>query len=261
MSAGTKKYTDTEIMFGALDRIVREEMKKRPAKRDEALIDECIAEMAKLKGVRAGYTEEEIAVIVAKLEARASASKKMPERPRSVRRVTAAVCAACLIMAGGIACVAWNPFCVVKDWIVSITNAPSGTVEKNNEITYANYGEYTKYCNIQKLLENEQLKIYYPSVLPMKVFITRVQVLRIDGEEFISFSFTDPGLKFTVQKNKSFNLLSPEYETVKTNDTTFYLSYQNDKYVAQGSIGTDIYLVECSEYQDIILMINNFKKG
>lgn len=261
MSAGNKKYTDTEIMFGALDRIVREEMKKRPSKRDEALIDECIAEMAKLKGVRAGYTEEEIGAIVEKLEARAATSKKKPERPGSVRRVTAAVCAACLIMVGSITCVAWNPFCVVKDWIVNIIDTSSGTVEDVGDITYSNYGEVVKYDCIQDLLKKEQLKIYYPAVLPEEVFITTIETLNLEDNEYVRIRFNNSDYQFIIQFNTSLYMNTPEYETIKTNDVSFYVSHQNDRYVAQCNIDTDVYLIECSDYQDILLIINNFKKG
>lgn len=261
MSAGNKKYTDTEIMFGALDRIVREEMKKRSSKRDEALIDECIAEMAKLKGVRAGYTEEEIGAIVEKLEARAAASKKMPERPKSVRRVTAAVCAACLIMAGSIACVAWNPFECVKDWIYSITDTPSGTEAMIDDITFTNHGKHTKYDNIHGLLSNEKLEIYYPSVLPENVYITRVEVLVIDDKEYMNFYFNDSNFFVTIQPNTPLYLNTAEYETIKTNIATFYLSYQSNKYIARCSIDSCLYLIECSDYENILLMINNFAKG
>ena len=81
MIADNKTISDTEVMLGELDRIVSEEMKKKPSKRDDALIDECIAEMAKLKNVRAGYTDEEIGAIMEKIQAKASGtSDKTPVR-------------------------------------------------------------------------------------------------------------------------------------------------------------------------------------
>ncbi|MBQ7932984.1 MAG: hypothetical protein IJ334_18500, partial [Clostridia bacterium] len=99
MTEGNKNYTETEIMLGALDRVIREEMKKRPSKRDNKLIDECIVEMAKLKNVRTGYTEEEIDAIVEQIEAKAAKkTERVPVRRKSVRRMAAVVCAACLIM-------------------------------------------------------------------------------------------------------------------------------------------------------------------
>ena len=78
MSEGNKNYTETEIMLGALDQVIREEMKKRPSKRDNKLIDECIVEMAKLKNVRTGYTEEEIDAIVKQIEAKAAKKTRLP---------------------------------------------------------------------------------------------------------------------------------------------------------------------------------------
>ena len=139
MTEGNKNYTETEIMLGALDQVIREEMKKRPSKRDNKLIDECIVEMAKLKNVRTGYTEEEIDAIVKQIEAKAAKkTERVPVRRKSVRRMAAVVCAACLIMGCGVAAVAWNPFHVMRDWIADITDTSSGTVEENENITNAN---------------------------------------------------------------------------------------------------------------------------
>ena len=173
MTEGNKNHTETEIMLGALDRVIREEMKKRPSKRDNKLIDECIVEMAKLKNVRTGYTEEEIDAIVEQIEAKAAKkTERVPVRRKSVRRMAAVVCAACLIMGCGVATVAWNPFECVKDWVCNITNIPSGAVEENENITYIHYGKLTNYCNIDDLMKNEHLDIYYPGVLPNNICVS-----------------------------------------------------------------------------------------
>lgn len=262
MAEESKQYTETEIMFGALDRIVREEMKKRPSKRDNKLIDECIAEMAKLKNVRAGYTEEEIGAIVEQLQERAAENApKTPRRPIRVRRMVAVVCAACLIVGCGVATVAWNPLSAVKEWIIDITNTSSGTMEAVDNIAYTKYDEVVKYNNIYDLIKTEKLDVYYPAVLPETLSITRVEVMVIDNREYINFHFNDSDYVFTIQPNTSLYLNIPEYETVKTNIATFYLSHQNDKYIARCNIDSDLYLIECSDYEDIKLMINNITKG
>ena len=262
MTEGNKNYTETEIMLGALDRVIREEMKKRPSKRDNKLIDECIVEMAKLKNVRTGYTEEEIGAIVEQIEAKAAKkTERVPVRRKSVRRMAAVVCAACLIMAGSVAAVAWNPFEVMIEWIYNITNTPSGTVEKENGVTYTNHGNHIKYNNIQDLLENEKLKIYYPSVLPETIVITRVERLVIDKKDYVIIHFNDPDISFTIQFNESLNLYMQDYEVIKTNETTFYLSKQDNKHIARCSIDSTTYYLESYSYQDVLLMINNFIKG
>ncbi len=258
MTEENKNYTETEIMLGALDRVVREEMKKKPSKRDNKLIDECIAEMAKLKNVRAGYTEEEIGAIVEKLEARASGtSQGTPVRRKKVRRMAAMVCAICLIMGGSIAAVAWNPFEVVKDWILEIT---LGTIEESSEITYTNHNDSRRYNNIHNLLKNENLDVYYPSVLPESVSITKVELLVIDNKEYIKYYFNNADFEFIIQLDAALYLNTPGYETIKTNDVIFYLSRQNDKYIARCNINSNLYLIECSDYEDILTIINSFTK-
>lgn len=262
MTEGNKNHTETEIMLGALDQVIREEMKKRPSKRDNKLIDECIVEMAKLKNVRTGYTEEEIDAIVKQIEAKAAKkTERVPVRRKSVRRMAAVVCAACLIMAGSVAAVAWNPFHIMCDWIDEITNTISGTDIQIENITYSNHGKQEKYNDIYELVKNENLRIYYPVVLPENVCITRVELLEIDNKECINFCFNDPDFLITIQLNTSLYLNTPEYETIKINDITFYLAYQNDKYVVQSNIGADLYIIEGSDYEDILLIINNLTKG
>ena len=262
MTEGNKNHTETEIMLGALDQVIREEMKKRPSKRDNKLIDECIVEMAKLKNVRTGYTEEEIDAIVKQIEAKAAKkTERVPVRRKSIRRIAAVVCAACLIMVGSVAAVAWNPFDCVKDWIYCIINTPSGTIAEIDGIMYTKYDKTIKYTNINELLKKEKIDIYYPSVLPENVSITRVDALIIDDKEYIYFNFNYSNVNFTVQLNTSLYLNAPGYETIITNNATFYLIYQNNKYIAQSYIDSNLYIIECSDYQDILVMINNFVKG
>ncbi len=261
MTEENKNYTETEIMLGALDRVIREEMKKRPSKRDNQLIDECIAEMAKLKNVRAGYTEEEIGAIVERLQEKAATSKKTPVRRKSVRRMAAVVCAIGLIMVGSIATVAWNPLEVIGDWVTDITYTPFGTDTKIGNITYTNHGKHEKYNDICELIEDQELNVYYPAVLPENVSITKVELLVIDNKEYIKFHFNDSEFHFTVQHDGTLYLNSAEYETIKTNIATFYIAYQNGVYIAQGNIESNLYIVECSDYEYILLMLNNFIKG
>ncbi len=259
MTEGNRSYTETEIMLGALDRVIREEMKKRPSKRDNKLIDECIAEMAKLKNVRAGYTEEEIGAIVELLQEKAANKPKQePVRQKSLRRMAAGVCAAGLIVGCGVATVAWNPFHIMWDWIIE---ASTETVETGVGVTYTNYGEVKKYNNIQELLVNEKITIYYPTSLPENICITRVELLAIDDVELVKFHFNNSDIDFTIQRRTSLYLNNSEYETIKTDYTTFYLSNQNDKYIARCNIDSDLYLLECVNYEDIMLLIDNLTKG
>jgi len=260
MTEGNKNYTETEIMLGALDRVIREEMKKRPSKRDNKLIDECIVEMAKLKNVRTGYTEEEIDAIVEQIEAKAAKkTERVPVRRKSVRRMAAVVCAACLIMGCGVAAVAWNPFDCVKDWISEIMDKPSGTVREQEGVTYINHADSTYYESIETLLEQEGINICYPTVLPNQVRITELEQMVVQGQELISIYFNDSTLDYTVQFNTPLYLNNTDYEIVEKNGVVFYISYLNNRYTARWYIDSNLYLIECADYQNILLIINNLE--
>lgn len=256
-----KSMTDTEVMIGELNRVIAEELAKDAPERDDRLIDECIKEIAELKGVRAEYSKEEIGAMFEQLEAKASAEKKSPARSRRLRRPIAAACAVALFLVCGVATVAWNPNSVVRSWINEIIQLPVGTSHQLEDITYSHQDNIEIYSNIEKLTKKENLNIYYPSKLPDDVYITRIDSVIHNNTEHIIFKFTNPNLQFNIQLNSSLYFNNTEYETLKIGDLTFYLSSQNNYYVARTIIDSNLYLIESSNYDDIIIIINNFSKG
>ena len=71
-----------ELMIRKLQLLIQIEEKKPENERDNALIDECIEEIAKLKGVRSSYSKEEVDAIVAELKHKGAKNSKS----RSYRR-------------------------------------------------------------------------------------------------------------------------------------------------------------------------------
>ena len=55
--------SEERIMIAELERIIQAEEAKPEAERDQNLIDDCVKEIAEIKGVKAEFSEEEVAQI------------------------------------------------------------------------------------------------------------------------------------------------------------------------------------------------------
>lgn len=81
----TDRMTEEEIMIAELERIIRTEEAKPESERDVQLIDDCIKEMAEIKGIKAEFTQEEISEITANLIRDAEKKTKFAKRKKHVR--------------------------------------------------------------------------------------------------------------------------------------------------------------------------------
>ena len=76
---------DDESMIRNLQLLIQIEEKKPENERDNALIDECIEEIAKLKGVRSSYSKEEVDAIVVELKHKEAKNLKTKSPRRYVK--------------------------------------------------------------------------------------------------------------------------------------------------------------------------------
>ena len=165
--------TDSEdrIMIAELERIIRAEEAKPEAERDLALIDDCIKEIAEIKGVKAEFSEEEVAEITDKLIQTAEKTKK---RKRFVRLV-AGIAAMFVIVTGVTACTV-NPALI--NWFKMIVRMPFGAIIEQNTLTYINQGLSKQYNNIHDLIISERLppfdllfsRVILPVIFPPLLF-------------------------------------------------------------------------------------------
>ena len=247
------RMTEDEIMIAELERIIRAEEAKPDGERDAQLIDDCIKEMAEIKGVRAEYSQEEVAEITEKLIR--DTEKEKAKRKKLVRRV-AGIAAAVVLSIGTISC-AVKP--LIVNWIASIVRMPLNTHIIENEKTITNRNFATKYMNIEDLLRNENIEVYYPTVLPDDVFITSIRILEEDNE--IWFFFNDSDMEYMIQPLNSLNSIEYPYnEIISVNGIDFYIYYSNEVYIAKGYDKTRLYIIKTSSYLDLTTIIENVKK-
>ena len=248
--------TDSEdrVMIAELERIIRAEEAKPEAERDHALIDDCIKEIADIKGVKAEFSEKEVAEITDKLIQTAEKTKK---RKRFVRLV-AGIAAMFVIVTGVTACTV-NPALI--NWFKMIVRMPFGASVEQEKVTYIHQGISEEFRNIEELLTFNNLDVYYPSVLPDNTKLKYVEILDENGLQILSFVFTNTKFRYTVQLNSpDFSWKQSAVSEIETNDLHFEVYPEEGYYEAFSKIEGNSYIIQSSNIRDFVLVVGGLRK-
>lgn len=249
--------TDSEdrVMIAELERIIRAEEAKPEAERDLALIDDCIKEIAEIKGIKAEFSEEEVAEITDKLIQTAEKTKK---RKRFVRLV-AGIAAMFVIVTGVTAC-AVNPALI--NWFKMIVRMPFGALVEQDTITYIHQGISEEFISLEELLTMNDLDIYYPAVLPETVKLKHIEVFDENGIQIISFKFTSDYFHYTVQVNNQqiYGEQEVVYE-IETDEFHFDVYSDQECYLAYSEVDGNTYIIQSKNIEQLILVAGGLRKA
>ena len=248
--------TDSEdkSMIAELERIIRAEEAKPESERDEDLIDDCIREIADLKGVNADFSDEEVAEITDKLIKRTDLEK----RKKRLVRIAAGI-AAVFVLVGGVTACTINP--AVINWFARIVRMPFGSSLVNNKITYYYQGLSKEYDSIEELLQSNSIEIYYPTILPTNTDIKYVEVFENEDCPIVYFNFTTDDLQFTVQLHFHEPCWKEEIvSTLEANGHQFNVYTKNNHYVSHAKIDDNVYIIQAKTIDDIILIVSGLRK-
>ena len=248
--------TDSEdrVMIAELERIIRAEEAKPEAERDHALIDDCINEIAEIKGVKAEFSEEEVAQITDKLIQTAEKTKK---RKRFVRLV-AGIAAMFVIVTGVTAC-AVNPALI--NWFKMIVRMPFGASVEQNTITYIYQGSTENYNSINDLLISNNYNIYYPTVFPQQVQLKDIEVFTENNTKILSFKFTSSDFHYTIQfSNYDYDWKDETNIIIESNNMNFRIFSESDHFIAHSIIEDNTYIIQAQTIDDLILVIGSLRK-
>jgi len=249
--------TDSEdrVMIAELERIIQAEEAKPEAERDHTLIDDCIKEIAEIKGVKAEFSEEEVAEITDKLIQTAEKTKK---RKRFVRLV-AGIAAMFVIVTGVTAC-AVNPALI--NWFKMIVRMPFGASVDQDKITYFLQGIPEEYQSLEDFINAKGLNIYYPSILPEGIVLKSVEYFDEEGLQILSFVFSRNDFHFTIQMNSpDFDWNQEAISEIETEIHHFDIYFMNGYYVANSAISGNNYLIQSLDIDELILVIGGLRKG
>ena len=247
--------TDSEdrSMIAELEQIIQAEEAKPEAERDVDLIDDCIREIAELKGVKAEYTDEEINRITDNL---VKAMEREKKRKRFIR-LAAGIAAAFVIVTGVTAC-AVNPALI--NWIVKIVRMPFGSDIDHSDLTYTVQGTTTRYYNIEDLLQQNNLKVYYPTILPEGIRIIDVEIVENNSSKIIVFTFSDPNYQYTIQLDRHDFMKQEIIAHIEANSLIFNVYQKGGYLLSVCEIEGNLYTIQSKEMKDAILVVGGIKK-
>ena len=248
--------TDSEdgSMIAELEQIIQNEEAKPEAERDTDLIDDCIREIAELKGVKADYSDEEIDRITDNL---VKATEREKKRKRFIR-LAAGIAAAFVIVIGVTAC-AINPALI--NWLAKVVRMPFGETIELSEITYTNQGRTTKYKDISALIKSEKLDFLYPTLLPQNVHLVSIKHFVNNSHEYYTFIYSIPSLSFTVEMVYSERVFLGELVTeIESNNLHFDVYKENEIYFAICESEKERYILQSENIYDIILIVGGLRK-
>lgn len=247
--------SDLQAMLSELDNIVANELRKNESEQDEQLISDAITEMAELKNVKSSFSKEEIGEIFEQLQSQLS--EKRSKKRLNIKRSLIAVCAACLVLVVSACAIP-----TVRNWILEVAQMPINSSIEVDGITYTNHDVTVKYSNVEELVKTENLDIYYPTVLPDGVYITELMKLPSEDNDCIEVYFNNVQFHISIYLSYSDNMINIDSdEIVVISDLTWVLFKHNDKYMAQAINESFLYIIECPDYESLLIILNNYIKG
>jgi hypothetical protein len=245
-------------MITELEQIIQTEEAKPEAERDVDLIDDCIREIAKLKGVRAEYSDEEIDRITDNL---VKATEREKKQKRFIR-LAAGVAAAFVIISGVTAC-AINPALI--NWFAKEVRMPFGDTISSDTITYTNQGITQEYNNIKAFLESEELDVYYPSILPDNTHLISIDHVQNKSQDYYLFFYSTPRLYYTIEAKTAEREFCEELVAeIDQNNLHFDIYkdiYENAEiYFGICEIDELRYVIQCDNMHDLIILVGGLKK-
>ena len=249
-----------EAAIHKLQRILAEEQAKPETQKDYYLIDDCIKNIAELKGVRYSHTPEELEQksddILKRFAANTGNAK--PKHLKSKFRFIA-ILAAALLLTIGISAYAFNQD--FRQWLLTIVTMPVGSDIEVDSSDYENFGQAVEYSSISEFLAHEPYQILYPGVLPDGVSIDCVIVLHGNPMKIL-VTLSDPAYSYNISLNCEeidFDLKS--YKACDYDGITFYIKTDgvSNRCDAIFQHKEHYYSVAAPDYDSLILILDNLQ--
>ena len=213
---------DTESTIRELRLLIRMEEEKPEAERDEALINECIREIANLKGVRSSHSQEEVDAVIADLK---NKDKVKRAAPRRIVRWLIPI-AAVLALATTAAAVSTNSLRVsdITKWFLSTLHPKTSYSEENVDLILTD--DIKEYTTLEELAEAVEIPLLLP--FEMEEDMQNIVIRLSDYGEFqvvmITFAYQSSSCWFTIHYKidlNAYNDLYNCYVCLKQRDCLF----------------------------------------
>ncbi len=273
-----RREQDEEI--ARLYQIIENELQKPEDEMDSSLIAECsefIEELRQEQGEKQSIDSDKTPESVyAKIEGgdkdRIRKSVQHTQKPRLPRQKRvlirfAAAMVAVLILVMSITVVAVrNGYCSAWEYIAEnikeIVNMSDGEISESGNITLIKNDNTTKYSSIEELIEQEQLDIIFPSVLPDNVQFQKVTQHDIDEDKKKwDFQTNNEYLDIVVYNyyRNQYEELN-DYNEYQMGDLKFIiLELDENIYQAMSQFNGSEYVIRYNNYDELLKILTGMK--
>ena len=251
-------------LFGIID----QEKDKPWDQIDFEKIEECSRHIGKLmESELPELTNERIEDIRKKNDERFKAAHHPAPKKRMLakRMIGIAAAVAVLLCAATITVSAYSEGMSIGEYIVYVAkNLFPGESVEHNGITFI-HEEMITYDDIESLIENQKLGIYYPTELPDGVYIEKIvltgDITQAEEECTLIFVFNDSSISFSVQNYYSVNSIESTLSPYDTPVGTFFISERNNKYQAVCQIGINEYILSTTNVSTMEIILKGLNKS
>ena len=253
--------------------IINCELEKPQEIRDEELIQECSDFDALLFEAEDNLSDAEIEMRISKIKEKAlvipsSEQTSVQNRIKRKRplKIISVIAAAFLIATITITTIAalngMSAVEFIRANIDKFRNMERGDVIEGEGILLIKGGRIVEYKTIEEALIEGNINIMYPSVLPEGVEITQINQSFRDSDDYYTISFiTDTDtIKISARNHMLTNPSGFEQRTkYEFGNIIYYIFEGENLYIASCQYEGFEYYVECNNYNDLQLIINNLK--
>lgn len=265
-------YEDVQE-FLSIHRTLEEEMRKPDEEMDIDLVEECLAYIELVMGEDTKFDEK---TLDAKYkETLAKTSPKQDARPvkitrskkRSVRKfffvlaATITVLFTTLTIAAKI-CGYKNAWEFIRQKALEMKNFNTGEIVEESGFTLIGNNREEEFKSFEDFLTTENLNILYPQPLPQELHVETIYKYTLgDGKNSYAIMFNKTDVSLIISNYSSVDIDSFAFvETFLTAGGTFYIiQNENNTYQAICQTNNMEYIVNTSDYDTLMLLLQNTK--
>ena len=248
------KQLEDEIVNESLE-IIENEINKKDDEIDFTMIDECVENIIEIDKVER-LSDEEI-----KNRVNSIINKQSSKHKYSYKWLRVVVCAVILLLSFQLTAMAFGTNPIVEMYNFFISNTGITTVTKDG-ITFTYLDNIKTYNSIEKLIEQENLDIIYPSKLPQKIKLEDIIKYDIDGYTKYYLTFNENNLIWQINEkhNTSIDKLD-SYKKVIINNLEYYILNENTTCEIIFYHNNYEYQIIYTNYDKLLDILENLKIG
>ena len=181
------------------------------------------------------------------------------------RIIGIAAAVAVLLCAATITVSAYSEGMSIGEYIVYVAkNLFPGESVEHNGITFIREGKTLVYNDIETLIENEKLEIFYPTELPPDVYIEKILLfgdLSKSEESKLIFVFNNSNIFFSVRNHQTVSIDNENASSMDTEIGFFYIMNKDGIYQAVCQTEEYEYILSTDDEAILKLILKGLKKS